>query len=58
MFMWYPAMVGPAVPDAKAAPKEYELGRTYVTPWEVPEPEPTDPPMEKILPLTTRFADM
>lgn len=51
-------MPGPAEPVAKAVPKEYEEGRTYVTPWDVPEPEPTDPPMENMFPLTTRFAEM
>jgi hypothetical protein len=25
------------------------------TPWDVPEPEPTEPPDEKMLPLTTRL---
>ena len=58
MFMWKPAMPGPAEPVAKAVPKEYEEGRTYVTPWDVPEPEPTDPPMENMFPLTTRLAEM
>jgi hypothetical protein len=51
-------MVGPAVPDVKAVPNEYEPGRTYVIPWDVPDPDPTDPPILKILPLTTRFAEI
>jgi hypothetical protein len=28
-----------------------------VTPWDVPEPEPTDPPSEKMFPFTTRLPE-
>ena len=48
-------MPGPAVPVEKAPGRVFDDAYVNRIPWDAPEPEPTEPPDEKMLPLTMRL---